>query len=82
MASISRFPYITSMMTPIGLRIQDYRLRRGLTQQELADLASTRQATISDLETGQTQRVDLDLLDRIARALRCKPKDLIGEKGK
>jgi hypothetical protein len=31
------------------------------------------------LETGQTQRVELDLLDRIAKALRCKPKDLIGE---
>ncbi len=67
------------MMTPIVLRIREYRLKCGLTQQELADRASTRQATISDLETGQTQRVELDLLDRIAKALRCKPKDLIGE---
>ena len=66
------------MMTPIVLRIREYRLKRGLTQQELADMANTRQATISDLETGETQRVELDLLDRIAKALRCKPKDLIG----
>ncbi len=42
-------------------------------------MVNTRQATISDLETGETQRVELDLLDRIAKALRCKPKDLIGE---
>ncbi len=67
------------MMTPIVLRIREYRLKRGLTQEELADRASTRQATISDLETGRTQRVELDLLQRLADALRCKPKDLIGD---
>ncbi len=48
-----------------------------MTQAELAERASTRQATISRLETGETRMVQLDVLDRIARALGCHPRDLI-----
>ena len=40
---------------------------------------ATHQKTVSGLETGQTQRIEFDLLQRLADALRCKPKDLIGE---
>jgi transcriptional regulator with XRE-family HTH domain len=35
--------------------------------------------TISHLETGQSRRVDLDLLDRLAKALGVAPHELIGE---
>ena len=66
-------------MTPIAIRLREWREKRGLTQNELADMADTRQATVSGLETGQTQRIEFDLLQRLAKALRCKPKDLIGE---
>jgi transcriptional regulator with XRE-family HTH domain len=66
-------------MTPVALRLREWRERRGLSQTELADLAGTHQATVSGLETGQTQRIEFDLLQRLANALRCKPKDLIGE---
>ena len=40
------------------------------------------QATISDLETGKSRRIELDLLDNLAKALRCKPGDLIVKRGK
>ena len=66
-------------MTPVVIRLREWREKRGLTQEELADVADTRQATISGLETGQTQRIEFDLLQRLADVLRCKPKDLIGE---
>ena len=46
---------------------------------KLAELAGTHQGTVSDLETGQMQRIEFDLLQRLANALRCKPKDLVGE---
>ena len=65
-------------MTPLVLTIRDWRERRGLTQAQLAERVGVRQATISDLETGRSGRIELDLLDRLAQALRCKPGELIG----
>lgn len=66
-------------MTPVMLRLREWRERRGLSQTELAESAGTHQKTVSNLETGNTQRIEFDLLQRFANALRCKPKDLIGE---
>ncbi len=59
------------------LRLKEYRLRAGLSQMELAELADTTRATISNLETGKSLRVELDLLGRIAEALECKPRELL-----
>ena len=73
---------IFKAMTPVVLNLRYWRERRGLTQAELAETIGARQATISGFETGKTQRIEFDLLQRLANALRCKPKDLIGEKGK
>ena len=67
------------VMTPVIIRLREWRERRGLSQEELADAAQTHQKTVSNLETGKTQRIEFDLLQRLADALRCKPKDLIGE---
>ena len=53
--------------------------RRGLSQEELAAAAEMHQKTVSNLETGKTPRIEFDLLQRLADALHCKPKDLIGE---
>jgi putative transcriptional regulator len=64
-------------MSPIQVTLREVRQAAGLSQLALADLAGVRQATISDLETGKTRRVDLDVLDRLARALRCEPGDLL-----
>jgi transcriptional regulator with XRE-family HTH domain len=47
--------------------------------EQLAERAGCGQDTISHLETGQSRRVDLDLLDRLAKALDVAPHELIGE---
>ena len=60
-------------MTPIRLRVRELREAKGWTQEELARRAETRQATISDYEPGATNRPDLDILDRVARALGVEP---------
>ena len=70
--------YIMLSMTPTVLNLTELRERAGLTQIELAERAETTQATISNLETGKSRRIELDLLDRLAKALRCEPSDLIG----
>lgn len=49
---------------------------KGWTQSELAERASTRQGTVSALEIGQTRRLDLDIIERLAHALGVDPLDL------
>jgi transcriptional regulator with XRE-family HTH domain len=56
-------------MTPLVLNLKFHREKARLTQAELAKAAGVRQATISDLETGKSRRVELDLLDRLAKVL-------------
>jgi len=61
---------MTDTVTPIRLQgLREARQAAGLTQSELAAKVDVRQATISDLERGATTRIDLDLLDRICRAI-------------
>ena len=56
-------------------RLRLIRERRGLTQDALAKKVGVRQATISDLETGKSQRITFRLLERLARELGVPPKD-------
>ncbi len=62
---------------PLVLRLREWREKRGLTQAELARRVGVRQATISRLETEESRRIELDVLDRLLRVLRCKPNDLL-----
>jgi putative transcriptional regulator len=55
-------------MSPIRLRVKDYRERQGLTQVELAEKAGVRRATVSDYERGRL-RIDLATLEKLANAL-------------
>ena len=64
-------------MTPIRLRLRELREAKGLTQQALADKARVRQATVSNLELGKKQRIDLGILERLARALNVEPGELL-----
>jgi transcriptional regulator with XRE-family HTH domain len=64
-------------VTPIHLRLREFREAAGLTQLELSDRARVRQATISQLESGKRQRVDLSILERLARALKVEPSELL-----
>ena len=64
-------------MSSLKVRVRQERQRRGWTQQELADRVGVRRATISDLERRTVRRLNLGLLERIAKALRVPAKRLI-----
>lgn len=64
-------------MTPLRIRLKDLREAAGLSQQQLGDLAGVRQATISEVERGLKQRIDLGILERLATALGVEPGALI-----
>ena len=59
-------------MTPVVFRVRKLRKDKGWSQQVLAKRSGARQATISDMERGKAKRVDLDVLEALARALECK----------
>ena len=56
------------LASEIGDRIKTIRKHKGLSQQELADLAGTKQPTISDLEKG-LHLPSLEFLRRVAYCL-------------
>ena len=58
-------------------RIAEWREKRGMGQQELADLVGSTQATISRLEKNK-QDLTLEWMLRLAPALGCNPVDLLG----
>lgn len=64
-------------MSPIRLRIREVREERGFSQEQLANLAGVRQATVSELERRRGGRVDLDVVEKLAAALGVEPGDLI-----
>ena len=53
----------------------------GLTQGELAVKANLAQSEISRIETNATM-ISLDVLDRLCRALKCQPGDILVRKGR
>ncbi len=64
-------------MGPIRVRLAELRKVRGWSQAKLADRAGVRQATVSNIESGKVKRLDLEILDRLARALEVDPGYLI-----
>lgn len=56
--------------------LREWRIFRGLTQQQLADKLGTSKGYLSDLERG-LRRYNQDLLEKAAEELQCKPADLI-----
>ena len=60
-------------ISAIARLVRDARQKATLTQTELAKRAKTSQAVIARLESGMDQRIpSLDLLERIAHALKAK----------
>ncbi len=62
---------------PLTLRIRELRGRRGWTQKALAERAGVRIATISKLENQPMRMLDVETLERIARAFGVKARMLI-----
>ena len=60
-------------MAPITLRVREIRDAIGWSQDRLATEAGVTQATVSRLERGESTSIDLDVLDKISRALRVDP---------
>ncbi len=67
-------------MTPAEFRIQELREVKGWSQAELSRRSGVPQPTISRLETGSRQAVNLEILEKLADALGCDPGYLIVKK--
>ena len=67
-------------MTPIYLRIEYYRTRKGWSQAQLARESGVNQSVISRLESGETQSVNLANLHELAKALEIPAAALIDER--
>jgi len=63
----------------VGVRVRACRLWRGMTQQQLADLAGWTKSAVSMLETGARTIDSRQRLAQLADALRVSPADLTGQ---
>ena len=68
-------------MTPIEIRLREVRQAAGLTQAQLAQKTSLDQGHISRIEAGTTM-IRIDVLDRLCKALKCEPGDILVRKRK
>jgi transcriptional regulator with XRE-family HTH domain len=60
-----------------GRAVRDCRSRRGLSQEQLADLAGIHRTYIGGIERGE-RNPTLTMIHRLARALRVRPTRLLG----
>jgi transcriptional regulator with XRE-family HTH domain len=64
------------LMKRIGRNVKRFRRARGWTQQSLADRVSTSRIYVAQIEAARKE-VSLEMLARLARALRVKPGALL-----
>lgn len=58
-------------------KIKSLRLERGLTQAALSRVAEITIATISKIENGHSRRISMLNLQKLAKALKVKPAELL-----
>ena len=63
----------------LGEKIKDFRTRKNLSLQELADRVGASKAHIWELETGRARNPTLDLVTKLASCFGVGVADLIGE---
>ena len=61
----------------IGRQIHKYRIRNGLTQEMLSEMAGISLSFLGHIERG-TRKLSVDTLFRLAKALECSADDLLG----
>lgn len=59
-------------------KLSELRKARGLTQQQLAEMAGTDQATVSKIENVKGYNYTHDMIIRISEALKVEPAELFG----
>ena len=69
-------------MTPVSIRLRERRTAARLSQKKLAEMVGMAQADVSRIETGKTSAISLDVLDRLCRALKWEPGDILVRKGR
>ena len=62
----------------VGLNVKRYREKRGLSQEELADISGLHRTYISGVERG-VRNPTIRIVQILAQALRVKPTDLLTE---
>ena len=66
-----------TVMSPLKLRLAEWRLRRGLTQLALAKASGVSVSLVSKIESGVRRNVSLDTVELLADALSVSVHDLI-----
>ncbi|MCD6217427.1 helix-turn-helix transcriptional regulator [bacterium] len=61
--------------------LREFRIKKLMTQKELAEKSGVSQVTISFIENSLSTPMDLTK-QKLARALKCTPKDLFPEEGR
>lgn len=64
-------------MSPLSIRLREFREARAFTQAELAARAGVQRSTVNRIENGRATAIDLDVLDKLALALEVDPALLI-----
>lgn len=62
----------------IALKIRQYRAERKLTLKQLAEKVGITLATLQKYEAGKIQRIDVDMVIKLASALDVQPESLTG----
>lgn len=67
---------MASIMQKIGRNVKRQRIERGLSQQALADKVQIHRVYLAKIE-GAVQAPSLEILEKLAKALKVKPGDLL-----
>jgi transcriptional regulator with XRE-family HTH domain len=65
-----------SIQKQLGENLREFRLKAGLSQEELADIATLHRTYIGSVERGE-RNISLENIVQLARALKISPADLL-----